>query len=58
MSESCGNPAADTGEAIMPSKPSGPTLSSQIAEVSNRKKNANSTDQESVSNAKLILGTW
>jgi hypothetical protein len=58
MSESCGNPAVDTGEALMPSKPSGPTVSTQIVEVLHRKKSANLTDQKFASNAKLILGTW
>lgn len=58
MSESCGNPAADTGEALMSSKPSGPTISTQIVEVLHRKKSTNSTDQKSASNVKLILGTW
>jgi len=58
MSDSCGNPAADTGEALMPSKLSDPTLSTQIVEVLHRKKSANSTDQKSASNVKLILGTW
>ena len=56
MSELCGNPAAETGEALMPSKISSPLNPDHLTDFS--KKNANSTDQEFASNVKLILGTW
>jgi hypothetical protein len=56
MSELCGNPAAETGEALMPSELFSPLNFGHLTDFS--KKSANSTDQEFASNVKLILGTW
>jgi hypothetical protein len=56
MSELCGNPAAETGEALMPSELFSPLNLGHLADF--LKKSTNSTDQEFVSNVKLILGTW
>jgi hypothetical protein len=56
MSELCGNRAAETGEALMPSELFNPLNLGHLTEFS--KKSANSTDQGFASNVKLILGTW
>lgn len=56
MSELCGNPAAETGEALMPSELSSSLNLVHPTDFSKRR--ANSTDQEFASNVKLILGTW
>jgi hypothetical protein len=60
MSEFCGNPAADTGEALMPSEQATPfcRLSVCIVNVLVEKKGTNTTDQEFALNVKLTLGTW
>jgi hypothetical protein len=50
MSELCGNPAAETGEALMPSELFCPLNLSHLTDFS--KKRANSTDQEFASNVK------
>jgi len=56
MSELCGNPAAETGEALMPSESFRLPNIGHLTDFS--KESANSTDQELVSNVKSILGTW
>jgi hypothetical protein len=56
MSELCGNPAAETGEALMPSELFIPLNLGRFTDFP--KKSANSIDQEFASNVKLILGTW
>ena len=58
MSELCGNPAAETGEALMPSEPFNPVRLSHLVENVGAKECPNSTDQETASNVKLTLGTW
>jgi hypothetical protein len=56
MSELCGNPAAEAGEALMPSELFNPLNLGHLTDFS--KKSTNSIDQEFASNVKLILGTW
>jgi hypothetical protein len=58
MSESCGNPATETGEALMPSEPLNVMCIFHLVESVGMKKSANSTGQESASNVKLFLETW
>jgi hypothetical protein len=56
MSEFCGNPTAEAGEALMPSELLVPSISDLI-DMPVPKESANLTDQESASNVKRILGT-
>ena len=56
MSELCGNPAAETGEALIPSELFSPPNLGHLTDFS--KRSTNSTDQEFASNVKLIMGTW
>jgi hypothetical protein len=58
ISEFCGNPAAETGEALMPSEPFNPVRLSHLVENIGAKQSPNSTDPEPASNVKLTLGTW
>ena len=58
MSEFCGNPAAEAGEALMPSEPFNLVRFSHLVENIGAKENTNPTDQEYASNVKQILGTW